>query len=100
MLKGDALVTYLKLPSVDLACQILDGGLFRHTMVAPMSVTPAKFEMKPGKEFVPKAAKSRPKNSKKQQLQKLERRLAWGGFDDRLPAGEATGAGQQRRWSP
>jgi HIV Tat-specific factor 1 len=45
MLKGDGLVTYLKAPSVELACQILDGTPLRST--GPnMSVTPAKFEMK------------------------------------------------------
>ncbi|KAL5995191.1 hypothetical protein ACLOJK_025249 [Asimina triloba] len=44
--KGDALVTYLKEPSVDLAIQILDGTAFRPGGKIPMSVTKAKFEQK------------------------------------------------------
>jgi HIV Tat-specific factor 1 len=111
MLKGDGLVTYLKYPSVDLACQILDGTPLRST--GPnMSVTPAKFEMK-GQQYqdakkVPGAAgqgQAKPKSkggggrggSKGGRgggrgrkgapgiQEKLERKLGWGGFDDLLP---------------
>ncbi len=46
MLKGDALVTFLKEPSVGLAMQMLDGTHFRGTSGRPMTVTRAKFEMK------------------------------------------------------
>lgn len=92
MLKGDALVSFLKEPSVALACQIYDGALFRHTMGTPMTVTPAKFEMKAG-DYKPKAAavaaggKGGGGKGRKQALEKLEKRLQWGGFDDKLPPG-------------
>lgn len=110
MLKGDGLVTYLKAPSVELACQILDGTPLR--AVGPtMSVTPAKFEMK-GQQYQDKkgpgaaAGAAKPKSSggggrggrggskggrgrgRKGApgiQEKLERKLGWGGFDDVLP---------------
>ncbi|KAF8378898.1 hypothetical protein HHK36_030247 [Tetracentron sinense] len=44
--KGDALVSYLKEPSVPLAIQILDGTSLRPGGKIPMSVTQAKFEQK------------------------------------------------------
>ncbi|KAF8671581.1 hypothetical protein HU200_049904 [Digitaria exilis] len=44
--KGDALVTYLKEPSVALAVQLLDGTSFRPGGKTLMSVSPAKFEQK------------------------------------------------------
>ena len=50
--KGDGLVTYLKRPSVELACQILDGAQFRPGS-HPLSVSEAKFEMK-GEAYVKK----------------------------------------------
>ncbi|KMT14698.1 hypothetical protein BVRB_4g074650 [Beta vulgaris subsp. vulgaris] len=76
--KGDALVTYLKEPSVALATQILDGTPFRLGGKIPMTVTPAKFEQK-GEKFVPKQADKR----KKQKLKKVEEKmLGWGGRDD------------------
>ncbi|CDP04154.1 unnamed protein product [Coffea canephora] len=76
--KGDALVTFLKEPSVDLAIQILDGTPFRAGGKIPMSVTKAKFEQK-GETFLPKKVDKR----KKKKLQHLERKmLGWGGLDD------------------
>lgn len=84
-LKGDGLVTFLKEPSVELALQLLDGAHFRATG-PPMTVSLAKFEMK-GEKYVPKQ-KERPKGGKgpkKQQLEKLEKKLGWGGFDDKQP---------------
>lgn len=76
--KGDALVTYLKEPSVALATQILDGTPFRPGGKIPMSVTPAKFEQK-GEKFIPKQTDKR----KKQKLKKVEEKmLGWGGRDD------------------
>ncbi|MFS7996558.1 putative RNA recognition motif domain, nucleotide-binding alpha-beta plait domain superfamily [Helianthus anomalus] len=48
--KGDALVTYMKEPSVALAIQILDGSPLRPGDKINMSVTPAKFEQK-GKDY-------------------------------------------------
>ncbi|XP_022885982.1 HIV Tat-specific factor 1 isoform X1 [Olea europaea var. sylvestris] len=76
--KGDALVTYLKEPSVDLAIQILDGAPLRPGGKIPMSVTKAKFEQK-GDRFVSKQVDK----NKKKKLQKVERKmLGWGGHDD------------------
>ncbi|KAF4346860.1 hypothetical protein G4B88_015481 [Cannabis sativa] len=75
--KGDALVTYLKEPSVALALQILDGAPFRPGGI-PMTVTPAKFEQK-GNTFISKKVD----NKKKKKLKKVEdKMLGWGGRDD------------------
>ncbi|GAV83085.1 RRM_1 domain-containing protein/DUF4339 domain-containing protein [Cephalotus follicularis] len=76
--KGDALVTYLKEPSVILAVQILDGAPLRPDGKIPMSVTQAKFEQK-GNKFMAKQVDSR----KKKKLKKVEDKiLGWGGRDD------------------
>ncbi|KAK9673522.1 hypothetical protein RND81_12G172900 [Saponaria officinalis] len=76
--KGDALVTYLKEPSVALALQILDGTSFRPGGSVLMSVTQAKFQQK-GEKFVPKQADKK----KKTKLKKVEdKMLGWGGRDD------------------
>ncbi|XP_039034147.1 HIV Tat-specific factor 1 homolog isoform X1 [Hibiscus syriacus] len=76
--KGDALVTYLKEPSVALAVQILDGTPFRPDGKIPMSVSQAKFEQK-GDKFITKQVDSR----KKKKLKKAEERmLSWGGRDN------------------
>ncbi|EOY13218.1 PREDICTED: splicing factor U2AF-associated protein 2 isoform X1 [Theobroma cacao] len=76
--KGDALVTYLKEPSVALAIQILDGTPFRLGGKIPMSVTQAKFEQK-GEKFIAKQVDNR----KKKKLKKVEDKiLGWGGRDD------------------
>ncbi|KAG6433550.1 hypothetical protein SASPL_105164 [Salvia splendens] len=76
--KGDALVTYLKEPSVDLAIKILDGVPLRPDGKTPMSVSLAKFEQK-GEKFISKQVD----NKKKRKLQKVEQKmLGWGGRDD------------------
>ncbi|KAM3703612.1 hypothetical protein ACJW31_04G110500 [Castanea mollissima] len=76
--KGDALVTYLKEPSVALAVQILDGAPLRPDGKVPMSVTQAKFEQK-GDKFRAKQVD----NKKKKKLKKAEERmLGWAGRDD------------------
>lgn len=76
--KGDALVSYLKEPSVALALQILDGSPLRPGGKIPLSVTLAKFEQK-GEKFIAKQADKR----KKKKLQKVEHKmLGWGGRDD------------------
>ncbi|XP_076926605.1 splicing factor U2AF-associated protein 2-like [Bidens hawaiensis] len=76
--KGDALVTYMKEPSVALAMQILDGSPLRPGDNVNMSVTPAKFEQK-GEKFVAKQVDKR----KKKKLEKVEHKmLGWGGRDD------------------
>ncbi|XP_044499616.1 splicing factor U2AF-associated protein 2 isoform X2 [Mangifera indica] len=76
--KGDALVTYLKEPSVSLAIQILDGAPFRPGGKISMSVTQAKFEQK-GDRFISKQVD----NKKKKKLKKVEEKmLGWGGRDD------------------
>ncbi|KAB5538616.1 hypothetical protein DKX38_016149 [Salix brachista] len=75
-IKGDALVTYLKEPSVDLAMQILDGTPLRPGGTIPMSVTQAKFEQK-GNRFISKQVDSK----KKRKLKKVEDKiLGWGRF--------------------
>ncbi|XP_043707190.1 splicing factor U2AF-associated protein 2 isoform X2 [Telopea speciosissima] len=76
--KGDALITYLKEPSVDLAIQILDGSPLRPGGKIPMSVTKAKFEQK-GDTFI---AKKIDKNRKKKLKKVEEKMLGWGGRDD------------------
>ncbi|KAH9689806.1 RRM domain-containing protein [Citrus sinensis] len=74
MKKGDALVTYLKEPSVALATQLLDGTPFRPDGKIPMSVTQAKFEQK-GERFIAKQVDSK----KKKKLKKVEEKmLGWG----------------------
>ncbi|KAG5549494.1 hypothetical protein RHGRI_014731 [Rhododendron griersonianum] len=76
--KGDALVSYLKEPSVALAVQLLDGAPLRPGGKIPMSVTQAKFEQK-GERFIAKQADKK----KKKKLQKVEHKmLGWGGRDD------------------
>ncbi|PPS03104.1 hypothetical protein GOBAR_AA17559 [Gossypium barbadense] len=76
--KGDALVTYLKEPSVALAVQILDGTPLHPDGKIPMSVSQAKFEQK-GDKFIAKQVDSR----KKKKLKKVEERmLSWCGRDD------------------
>ncbi|KAL1340059.1 hypothetical protein AAHE18_U090700 [Arachis hypogaea] len=76
--KGDALVTYLKEPSVALALQILDGTPLRPGDKIPMSVSQAKFEQK-GEKFISKQID----NKKKKKLKKVEdKMLGWGGRDD------------------
>eukprot|EP00250_Pteridium_aquilinum_P035410 c935_g1_i1 orf=302-1846(-) len=78
MLKGDALVTYLKEPSVDLAIKLLDGAPFRPGGKELMTVTRAKFEQK-GDVFIKKEQNKQKKRKLKHAEQKA---LSWGGFDD------------------
>ncbi|KAH7434534.1 hypothetical protein KP509_06G021900 [Ceratopteris richardii] len=78
MLKGDALVTYLKEPSVDLAIKLLDGAPFRAGGKELMSVSRAKFEQK-GDVFIKKEQNKQKKKKLKHAEQKA---LGWGGFDD------------------
>ncbi|CAL0316648.1 unnamed protein product [Lupinus luteus] len=76
--KGDALVTYLKEPSVALATQLLDGAPFRPGGKILMSVSQAKFEQK-GDTFKAKQVD----NKKKKKLKRVEEKmLGWGGRDD------------------
>ncbi|KAJ4761827.1 HIV Tat-specific factor [Rhynchospora pubera] len=76
--KGDALVTYLKEPSVDLAIKILDGTPFRPGGKTLMSVSQAKFEQK-GEKFISKKTDNRKKKKAKRVEDKI---LGWGGRDD------------------
>ncbi|KAL8111002.1 hypothetical protein AgCh_026677 [Apium graveolens] len=76
--KGDALVSYMKEPSVNLALQLLDGSPLRLGDKTPMSVTVAKFQQK-GEKFISKQVDKR----KKRKLEKVEHKmLGWGGRDD------------------
>ncbi|TVT97962.1 hypothetical protein EJB05_56762 [Eragrostis curvula] len=77
--KGDALVTYLKEPSVALAVQLLDGTSFRPGGKTMMSVSPAKFEQK-GDVFIPKKTDKHKKRKTKKVEDKI---LGWGGHDDK-----------------
>ncbi|THU70824.1 hypothetical protein C4D60_Mb08t29060 [Musa balbisiana] len=77
-IKGDALVSYLKEPSVALAIQILDGTPLRPGGKTVMSVSQAKFEQK-GEVFV---AKQTDKKKKKKLKRVEEKILGWGGHDD------------------
>ncbi|XP_020531986.1 splicing factor U2AF-associated protein 2 isoform X2 [Amborella trichopoda] len=77
--KGDALVSYLKEPSVGLAIQILDGTPLRPGGKICMSVSQAKFEQK-GDKFITKQQDKR----KKKKLQRVQEKiLGWGGHDDK-----------------
>ncbi|KDD74478.1 hypothetical protein H632_c1285p1, partial [Helicosporidium sp. ATCC 50920] len=89
--KGDALVTFLKEPSVPLALQILDGTPLRDAApgdppAPPMQVSPARFEKK-GDAFRPRgssggAAQAGLKKRRRKVLEQQERRaLGWGGLD-------------------
>ena len=79
-LKGDALVTYLREPSVALALAVLDGAAFRDAEKGALCVTEAKFEMK-GEAYVKKQRGS--KKRKAAALAKQARQaLDWGGHDD------------------
>mmetsp|Transcript_12157 Transcript_12157/g.34211 ORF Transcript_12157/g.34211 Transcript_12157/m.34211 type:complete len:481 (-) Transcript_12157:70-1512(-) len=78
MLKGDGLVTFLREPSVELACTILDGAPLRPGG-PPLSVTVAKFEMK--KDHQPRK-KQPAKKQKKNVVVNQEKYLGWDGFDD------------------
>uniref|UniRef100_A0A1D1YVL5 HIV Tat-specific factor 1 n=1 Tax=Anthurium amnicola TaxID=1678845 RepID=A0A1D1YVL5_9ARAE len=76
--KGDALVTYLKEPSVALAIEILDGTPLRPGGKILMSVSKAKFEQK-GDKFIAKQADKK----KKKKLKRVEDKiLGWGGHDE------------------
>eukprot|EP00268_Persea_americana_P069057 TRINITY_DN972_c0_g1_i6.p1 TRINITY_DN972_c0_g1~~TRINITY_DN972_c0_g1_i6.p1 ORF type:complete len:499 (-),score=140.50 TRINITY_DN972_c0_g1_i6:745-2241(-) len=76
--KGDALVSYLKEPSVSLAIQLLDGTPLRPGGKIPMSVSIAKFEQK-GDAFI---AKQMDKKKKKKLKRVEDKILGWGGHDD------------------
>lgn len=97
--KGDALVTYLRQPSVQLATTLLDGAAFRDGVASfekssdgetndddasktfIMSVTEAKFKVKG--DFVQKkdGSKKRKASVLKKQAQQA---LDWGGHDDAI----------------
>ncbi|KAF0891805.1 hypothetical protein E2562_010988 [Oryza meyeriana var. granulata] len=77
--KGDALVTYLKEPSVALAIQLLDGTSFRPGGKTLMSVSQAKFEQK-GDVFISKKTDKQKKKKSKKVEDKI---LGWGGHDDK-----------------
>ncbi|CAN6330425.1 unnamed protein product [Urochloa humidicola] len=77
--KGDALVTYLKEPSVALAVQLLDGTSFRPGGKTLMSVSSAKFEQK-GDVFI---AKKNDKQKKRKTKKVEDKMLGWGGHDDK-----------------
>ncbi|VAH33791.1 unnamed protein product [Triticum turgidum subsp. durum] len=77
--KGDALVTYLKEPSVPLAIQLLDGTSFRPGGKTLMTVSVAKFQQKGDVFLAKKADKQKKKKGKKVE----DKMLGWGGHDDK-----------------
>ena len=79
-LKGDALVTYLREPSVALALAVLDGAAFRDAEEGALRVTEAKFEMK-GEAYVKKQRGSR-KRKAAALVKQARQALDWGGHDD------------------
>jgi HIV Tat-specific factor 1 len=92
--KGDALVTYLKAPSVALALSILDGSQFRLGSGPPMAVTEAQFEekavgrqLKGGKDVKEKKESGASKVGGKAKGRGKgppgsDAALGWDGFDD------------------
>ena len=85
-LKGDALVTYLREPSVALALAVLDGAPFRAAAPdqASLRVTEARFEMK-GEAYVKKQRGSK-KRKAALLAKQAKRALDWGGHDDETDA--------------
>ncbi|KAJ2078577.1 hypothetical protein H4R24_004382 [Coemansia sp. RSA 988] len=78
-LKGDALVTYFKAPSVQLAVDILDDSQFRTNNPAHIRVEQAEFKDKPerkGEADTTKKPRVDPKLVQRR-LNKLERKLDW-----------------------
>ncbi|KAK9891988.1 hypothetical protein WA026_017468 [Henosepilachna vigintioctopunctata] len=69
-LKGDALCTYIKVESVSLALQLLDGYVFKDKKI---KVEKAKFQMKGA--FDPKLKPKMKKRKEKQKLKKMQEKL-------------------------
>ncbi|KAJ2909411.1 hypothetical protein GGI21_001907, partial [Coemansia aciculifera] len=78
-LKGDALVTFFKAPSVQLAIDILDDSPFRAKEPARISVQEAKFEGKEKQGKGPDKTKRSRVDAKlvQKRLGRLERQLDW-----------------------
>jgi len=72
-LKGDALCTYIKVDSVDLALQILDGGFLKNNQV---KVERAKFTLK-GQYDPTKKPKQKKRKEKEKLKKKQEALFAW-----------------------
>jgi HIV Tat-specific factor 1 len=77
-LKGDALCTFIKVESVDLALQLLDESDFKGQLI---KVERAKFTLKG--EYDPNKRPKRKKNDKKKMQKKLEKLFDW--RPDKLP---------------
>ncbi|KAJ1814464.1 hypothetical protein LPJ56_004847, partial [Coemansia sp. RSA 2599] len=79
-LKGDALVTYFKAPSVQLAIDILDDSQFRSTDASRISVQEASFESKNDSVAAESEASKRPRIDPKllqKRIAQMERKLDW-----------------------
>ncbi|KAJ2586749.1 hypothetical protein H4R99_008362 [Coemansia sp. RSA 1722] len=72
-LKGDALVTYFKAPSVQLAIDILDDSQFRGTDPSRISVQEAQFESKNDAGAAESEASKRPRVDPKILQKRIER---------------------------
>ncbi|OQV19370.1 HIV Tat-specific factor 1 [Hypsibius exemplaris] len=83
-IKGDALCTYMKIESVPLALEILDGSYLRDRVV---KIERAKFNLK-GEFDVEKAKKQKLRKNEKKRLEKAEAKLLdW--RPDKLPGTRA-----------
>jgi hypothetical protein len=93
MPKGDALVTYLLRPSVNIAVKVMHGRQFWPNRGAAMSVQEAQFEMKG--EYTARVGNgsgnkggARNEVKKKGASHQKEKLLGWTGFDDVQKASE------------
>ncbi|XP_022170873.1 HIV Tat-specific factor 1 [Myzus persicae] len=71
ILKGDALCTYIKIESVDLALKLLDGYIFRDKEIR---VEKAKFTMR-GEKYDPSLKPKKKKRKDKEKIKKIQEKL-------------------------
>lgn len=69
--KGDALCTYIRIESVDLALKLLDGSEFKGKKI---KVERAKFQMKGG-SYDPKLKPKKPRKKEQDKLKKMQAKL-------------------------
>ncbi|KAJ3412965.1 hypothetical protein HDV05_008680 [Chytridiales sp. JEL 0842] len=74
MCKGDALVTYFKEESVELACSLADG---MEALGGVLAVSPAVFKEKPKEVKAKEGGAGVEKKKVQKKIQKLEKRLDW-----------------------
>ncbi|KAJ3108227.1 hypothetical protein HDU97_001761 [Phlyctochytrium planicorne] len=84
--KGDALITYFKEESVDLAINLLDDSPFRFGESVNMRVSKAEFKEKAPLTEEQKRALKVDKKVVQKKIQKLERRLDWFEDEEKAPS--------------